>query len=89
MMSVVNKATIGEKTNHHFVRFCNPVLSICPQLGVGGGNPNPKKSRATKAVMPATTANGKFVMIGTNELGRICLNMIFHVGTPMEIAAAT
>jgi hypothetical protein len=89
MISVAKSANMGENTSHHFVRFCNPELSICPQLGVGGGSPNPKKSRATRDVIPATTANGKFVMMGTKEFGRICLNMIFQVGTPIDIAAAT
>jgi len=70
------------------VKLATPCLSNSPMLGVGGGNPNPRKSRAVTAVMPDTTVNGINVITVAIELGSMCLKIIRTLLAPRTFAAA-
>ncbi len=74
---VRNSALRGKSTSHHFVRFSVPWPMSSPQLGVGAGRPNPRKSSATRALMLATITNGANETTGVSAFGRMCRNMIF------------
>lgn len=55
---VRNKASKGVAMSHQFSMLLRPCCINCPQLGVGGGNPNPRKSSDTREKIFATIAKG-------------------------------
>ena len=76
IISVTNSAESGNTTRCHFLMFSRPWPTSSPQLGVGAGSPNPRKSSATSEVIEATSAKGAKLMIGVSEFGRMWRKMI-------------
>ena len=70
-------------------RFPVPCFRSSPRLGVGTGNPKPKKSSAVTAAMADTMVNGIKVTSVASTLGRMCLKMIRIVPAPSTLAAMT
>ena len=58
---VTNNAVTLDTAIQGACRFCNPCVSISPQEGVGGCRPKPRKSRAVRDEMPATTVKGSVI----------------------------
>ena len=66
-----------------------PCLSNSPRLGVGGGNPKPRKSKAVIEVIADITINGINVTSVDSTLGRMCRKIILLLLAPRTRAAAT
>ena len=56
---------------------------------MGGGSPNPRKSRAVMAVIEDITVKGTNVINVESALGRMCRNIILKLEAPMIRAADT
>ena len=70
-MRVKNIAAIGDKVSHQELKLEIPWDKSCPQLGVGSGKPNPKKSRDARTAIPAITVKGRKEITGVKEFGSI------------------
>ena len=68
---VKNMATIGDKVSHHELKLEIPCDKSCPQLGVGSGKPNPKKSRDASTAIPEMIVNGRNEITGVKEFGKM------------------
>src|SRR5690242_15009535 len=66
----------AEATIQGAFRLEVPWRRSSPQLGVGGGKPYPRKSRAVSEEMETATVNGANVTKVESALGRTCLKMI-------------
>ena len=69
-------------------KLLTPCLRSSPQLGVGGGKPYPKKSRAVMDEMAAAMVKGAKVTRVETTLGRRCLKIIRNGPAPITLAAA-
>ena len=85
---VKTSAVTVEMTIHGAVlRLLTPCFKSSPQLGVGGGNPYPRKSRAVMEEIAAAMVKGAKVTNVETTLGSKCLNIILTGLAPITRAA--
>ena len=75
--------------SHGACRLLRPWVTISPSEGEPGGRPNPRKSRAVRAVTAPLRLNGRKVMVATMAFGKTCRNMMTALDTPSARAART
>ena len=64
-------------------------LSIPPQVGSGGGTPNPRKLIIASVRIAFPTFRLKMTISGAIIFGKICRLSVFEVGEPIARAAST
>ena len=70
-------------------RLAVPCFNSSPKLGVGGGKPKPRKSRAVIAVIAPTMVKGISVIKVERMFGRMWWKIIRLWLAPKILAAAT
>ena len=86
---VKTRAVTVEMTIHGAVlRLLTPCFKSYPQLGVGGGNPYPKKSSAVIEEIAAAMVKGAKVTKVEITFGSKCLKIIRMGPAPITFAAA-
>ena len=75
--------------SHQELKLEIPCDRSCPQLGVGSGNPNPKKSSDASTAIPEIIVNGRKEITGVKEFGSIWERIIFLSLTPTANDACT
>ena len=67
----------GNKDNPGAIRKKSfPSFIIVPQLGIDGGNPNPKKDKPASLIIALEIPKLYIIIIGPTQLGSICLTII-------------
>src|SRR5205823_14297145 len=79
--------TPGETTSHHArTKYDAPLVSMFPQLGVGGRIPRPRKLSADSRSTIAPTSIAASTKIRGRTFGRMCLNITYVCVAPIACA---